>query len=66
MDPDHFDENQVEEDAECLMKAEEIEKDSKRMEAVQSYLEKKKNKITNLQDLKDLANNFTHKDEEKE
>ncbi len=61
MDEDKYNDNLIEEDAECLMRAEEIEKDPKRMELVQAYLEHKKNKITSLQDLKDLSNNFKHK-----
>lgn len=59
MDEDKYAENEIEENAETLMKAEEIEKDPKMMEKINLYLESKKKKITSLQDLKDLSNNFS-------
>lgn len=65
MDPDKYEENHIEECAECLMKAEEIKKDSKLMEKIKDHLDKKKKQITSLRQLKDKANNFLV-DKEKE
>jgi hypothetical protein len=61
MDEDKYAENHIEECAECLMKAEDIQKDAKLMEKIQEYLSKKKDKISSLEALKEKANNFWKK-----
>jgi hypothetical protein len=58
-DEDKYEEEQVEECAEVLMKAEEIKKDAKLMEKIKQHLEDKKKKITSIAQLKEKANNFS-------
>lgn len=66
LDEDKYAEHEVEEAAETLMRAAEIKKDAKLMEKIKEHLDIKGKKIKNLQDLKDVANNFSKQDEDEE
>lgn len=66
MDPEKHDDHVVEEAAETLLKAKEIEADSKLMEKVHEFLDQKGKKITSLRQLRDIANNFSDDNEEEE
>jgi hypothetical protein len=66
MDPEKYDEHLVEENAEILLKADEIKKDGPMMERIHEFLDKKGKKIKSLRDLKDVANNFSSKKDKKE
>lgn len=62
MDEDHYDDHMVEESAETLLKADEIRKDKRLMEKINSHWDNKDKKIKSLRDLKDMANNYSDKE----
>lgn len=63
-DSEKYGENEIEEAAETLLKAEEIKKDETLMKNVDKYLAAKKEKITSLSQLKEKAHNFVNKKDE--
>ena len=66
MDEDKYAEHEVEEAAETLLRADEIKKDAKLMEKINEHWDVKGKKIKSLQDLKDVANNFSAKKDEED
>lgn len=65
-DEEKYAEHHIEECAEILLEAEEIKKDAKLMEQIKEYLDRKKDKITSLSQLKEKANNLEEKEEDEE
>lgn len=66
LDPEKYDENKIKECAEILLEADEIRKDEVLMKKIKEHLDQKKKKISSLAELKEIASNYSNKEDDEE